>query len=271
MFTVVLPAVRPAGGAAGLFPFGGMRAEEHRTMGVRWRLIRLGRGRRINWKRVARLAGRHSRCLVLPQGMVLPPNAPVAAVCLQELQKLLAAKCICRVIPKGSTVAVLDPDGSCLSAGGELLRQAGCIKVFTHRPHRWEACARRLLQEQGAPVVLCRSPDLLSDCGAVLLGGPCAEWMEALPPGIFAAAAFAPPRGCSAAWRFRVSLPPGVEGDLPPGVDSTLLAEALYQLGGRRSLQKLQPDACLWQEKHCTMTQLENSVKSRDPLPWGKA
>ena len=266
MFTLVLPDCPPKNPLFRLVR--PVRLEEHRTMGVRWRLIRLASAHRHDWNRVARLAGRHRGRLVMPEGLHPPDGVPVGRVEPLALQRVLAAHCICRVIDAGSPVGILDPDGVCLSAAEVLLRRAGCVKVCTDRPDRWEFFARQMLQRQGAPVLLCRSPALMEDCAAFLVGGR-GEWSDWLPRNPFAAAAFEPPPGCSAAWRFQADPPPGT--DLPDGVDPTLLLGALYEFGAQRSLADLQPTACLWQGRRCTAESLEKTVKNTDFVRKNKA
>lgn len=223
-----------------------------RTLDVPWRLVRAPLGRRgINWAAVAELAGRHRGRLAMAPQLQPPAGGPVAAFQPLAYQRIMAARALNAALQRlpgpPAAVGVIDPEGCCHQAVELLLERAACVMVYTRAPGRYEWFARRLLEQKGAAVVLCRAPAAMDCCAAVLLGGLCPGWRDFVPPGCVVAGAYRPdgPAGAAAAWGFAPRLPRRLQYQVPPGVPAGVLLPALYELSARRELAALPPAVCV--------------------------
>lgn len=262
MFTILLLEKRK-GGVGGWLKGRRPKLEECRTLEVPWRLIRAPCGAKgPNWRGIERLAGRHRTKLITATATEPPRNSSVQVVRLYGLERIMAAKALCRTI-KGEkppqTVGVIDPMGQCLSTVEILLECAGCVMVYTHRPQRYEWFARQMLEQKGAPVVLCQNPGMMSSCRLVLLGGECPDWQRWAPRGSVVFSSVGQPSH----WGGKLlhSFDPGYSTELlsqiSTGVPTEVVCAALYELAARRELALLEPEHCVWQGHRTTMGQLE--------------
>ncbi len=229
------------------------RLEECRTLDIPWRLIRAPCGAKgPDWKGIERLAGRHKARLLCAEKVAIPSNSAVQTVRLYGFERIMAAKAICHVLQRTETpqtVGVIDPTGRCLSAVEILLEQAGCVMVHTQRPERYEWFARQMLEQKGAPVVLCQNPNMMTCCRAVLLGGECPDWQQWVPRGsvVFSVVGLPENFEGKVLHRFEPKYGPGLFSQIPKGVSPGLLCAGLYELAARRELARLEPKSCVWE------------------------
>ena len=224
------------------------KLEEYHTMNIPWRLIRAPCGAKgPDWKRIERLAGHHRAKLISFTEEVPPPESSVKLVKLYGFERIMAAKVLCRLLPEEKapqTVGVIDPEGRCLSAVEILLGQAECVMVYTNRPERYEWFARRMLEQKGAPVVLCQNPNMMTPCRAMLLGGECPDWQQWVPQGCMVFSAVGQPRNYKEAvlHSFEPGDGPVLLSGIPKGVAPRLLCAALYELAAMRELAGQEPE-----------------------------
>ena len=224
--------------------------EEHHTLNIPWRLIRAVPGRKgLDWVGIERLAGRHRARLVSSVEYRPPCDSRVEIAELYALDRILAAKTICSLLPENEeseTVGVIDPAARCLSAVEILLDKAKCVKVYTQQPHRYEWFARRMLQQKGAPVLLCGSPQSMGNCRMVLLGGKCENWQQWAPPGcvVFSAVGERPFSGISMVSGFVPNCPEELLRKIPAGVPLRDICAALHQLAACRELEDFAVKFC---------------------------
>ena len=229
------------------------RLEKCRTLDIPWRLIRAPCGAKgPDWKGIERLAGRHKARLLCAEKVMLPSNSAVQFLSLYGLERIMAAKAICHVLQgeqTPQTVGVIDPTGRGLSAVEILLERAGCVMVHTHRPERYEWFARQMLEQKGAPVVLCQNPDMMACCRAVLLGGACPDWQQWVPRDCVVFSAVEKPElfAGKVLHSFRPGCGPELLSQIPEGVSPGLLCAGLYELAARRELARLEPEGCVWE------------------------
>lgn len=253
----------------GLWPVGRATLEEHRTLGVPWRLVRAGAGPRgPNWRKIERLAGRHRGRLISSTRYAPPAGSRVTLIQSHALERLLAARAMLPLLPRcGGTVGVLDPQARCLSAVEVLLERAECVLVQTDLPHRYEWFARRMLEQRGAPVVLCGSCRAMAQCGLVLVGGKCPNWQQWAPPGTAVFSAVGPLSGggrpvvCS----FAPACPPALLEQLPRDVPPAELCAALYRFAPSPALAALFPESCRLDGRLLPVGQLARVIAPQTP------
>ncbi len=279
MFTLLVVEKRRRGIKGMLGQLRRPRLEEHRTLNIPWRLIRAPAGRKgLDWRRIESLAGRHRARLVSSAEYVPPKDSPVRIARLYDFERILAARAICRVLegqPHPITIGIIDPNGRCLSAVELLLEQTDCVKIFTRLPHRYEWFARRMLEQRGAPVILCGSPRGMADCRIILLGGLCEGWQSWISSGavVFSAAGQQFAAGCGVVSDFVPDCPEELEKQIPPGVPAEDLCAALYRLSACRELISIEAGECRMNGRRMGMTELvgllghnEEDLAGRQPL-----
>lgn len=251
MFTLLVTEER-RGGVKGLWDrlfHNRPKLEEHHTLDIPWRLIRAPVGKNgPDWDKIERLAGCHCSRLVSATHHQPPPDSRVKTVRLMAFQRILAARAVCLLLgdePYHGVVGVIDPRARCLSAVEILLEKVGSVKVYTQLPERYRWFARRMLEQKGAPVVLCDDPKGFDECSCVLLGGLCDDWHNWInESAVVFSAAGEGAMSENTAYGFEPDCPPKLRQQIPQGVPPADLCSALYQFAACHRLSKLMPQSC---------------------------
>lgn len=195
-----------------------------------------------HWTAIAQAAGRFSTRLVVDPAVELPPGLrrfdPEPFYSRLLLNTARAALVSSGLAPERRTVGLWDEAGEALPLAEPLLDLCPALKVVTSRPEPWRALSDRMLEERGAPIVLCRDEESLADC--VLILAP--RGMERPPAGcpVFSLVDSGP----QTVNHFSCGLPSACAGALPTGMEPVYFLAALYQLGGMTQLGELAASRC---------------------------
>lgn len=128
----------------------------------------------IAWSEVVNLIGRHSRNVLVPEGYILPADAPVKRFCSNEFRNILLFNTINHVFRElfylgGRAVCVVnDPDGAYAQYLCRIVKYIPRITVVTENEFRYFPHIRNIYSDYGAGITLCDSIEK-TDGNAVIL------------------------------------------------------------------------------------------------------
>lgn len=125
-----------------------------------------------DWRGIAALAGRYGDIMLLPQGMVPPPPLQEAE-CPRFARRLLLGTAVeivkrTRMPMYRRIVGLVDENGEYADFLFDLLHHYTTVKVLSGRRALYQAQADRMMEELGAPVILCDDYASFFDCVLVV-------------------------------------------------------------------------------------------------------
>lgn len=125
-----------------------------------------------DWRKIETLAGRYGDTMLFPEGIVPPP--PLREAVYPRFTRRLILGTAVEIIkrtrmPMYRRIAgLVDENGEYADFLFTLLHHYTTVKVFSRRHELYEAQAERMMEELGAPVILCEDHASLSDCVLVV-------------------------------------------------------------------------------------------------------
>ncbi|MBR7063409.1 MAG: hypothetical protein IKI42_10300 [Clostridia bacterium] len=220
-------------------PRRGRRIEVIRTdvpLGAPFYTLCVPTRRKTDWSAVRRLL--RGVPLLLPEGMVIPPEIEPSVFRPKRLPLLLAAYTAAEhsPYPPGETrLGVFDPDGALCGRTERLLTAAGDVRIVTARPERFASDVRQAMERYGAVLSVGQSASLLIDCNILA----CANTAK-LPAGCTARTVWCLVNGSGdphAAPLRTVTLPPKYNMLCPAEVNVLHFASALYECCGVAAME----------------------------------
>lgn len=230
------------------------------ALGVNYLLLAAQPGRkdRLPWERIADQAGRMGRRLVLPPGVQPPPGSGLGAFC-PSAWRLAVALCTAQAVFHRSglplyrrRVGLLDPSAKGLALVEPLLRYCSEVWVWSEQPEPYQALAEEMMELYGASVVLTGRAGALRSLPLLFAPYPCQ------PAGLESPALLLAPAGISWNGQILTDLLPaaGALPPPPPGIEASLFAGALYELGSVRRLGTLPAVTALCGGRRLTLEEI---------------
>lgn len=161
------------GGILGILTKPKARLETRKVLGAVYGVIIAAEpSRAADWRRVAELAGRYADRVLLPDGIDASPV--VSEPAFPRFERLVLLKTAVELIkqtrmPMYRRVAgLIDEDGRYADFLFPLLHHYTAVKVLTGRPGHYSEEADRMMEELGAPVILCEDYSALTDCALII-------------------------------------------------------------------------------------------------------
>lgn len=196
---------------------------------------------RLPWERLAQLAGRMGRRLVLPQG-VLPPEQSGLGIFEPDRWNRAVALCTaqavfdrCGLPLYRRRIGLVDPEGAGGALVEPLLRYCSEVWVCSEALEGYQHLADEMMDRYGASVLLTSSLKLLAHLPLLLAPYPCTL------QGLTSDALLLAPSGAEWSGRVVTHLQPAAAAlpAPPPGIAPALFAAALYELNGVAALGTL--------------------------------
>lgn len=209
-----------------------------------------------DWAAVRRAAGREAGRLLLPDGLVPPPDSRIGRFGGAALNRRLmenAGLALLKAVgmhPRLVQVGVYDPQGVCPELPLRFLPLAADVRVFTARPDRY-ARARFVAMEQfGAALTVADTPAALSSSLLLLAPDGLTDAaglsparglaLVVSPPGTASGRIAAAEKGTADGYRPRV--PPALAAACPPGCGIESFLAGLYELSGVKEIADGPPE-----------------------------
>lgn len=228
--------------------------EERALFGARYAVLRARGGRDgPDWDEVVWAAREYARWILLPDGVQLPQGSPLRAYVPDAFDREVLLRTACRLIAATRmpmykrVLGIIDEHGRHTGMLPELLRHYTSVKALTRNAARYEQAAERMMYELGAPVLQVEGLSGFSDCALVLAPEAYSSQEDArLKCPVLAAKPVKLRYRTDVVDRLCVSLPDTQAGDaLPEGIDTHLLAGALYELCGVRAFEPAAASLCI--------------------------
>lgn len=135
-----------------------------------WHVVQNLYGDKPDWELLARVCGPQGQKLLLPKGMSPPKGLGLRLCPLEVYSARMTVRLTCQLLEelgaaaRTAAVGVLDMEGGCSGCCEILAERCGTVKAYTGRPEKYAARAEKLMEERGAALVVCDSPEELSDC-----------------------------------------------------------------------------------------------------------
>lgn len=149
------------------------RIEEREAFGAAYGVIIAGKPvSDSDWRKIASLAGRYGDMMLFPEGITPPP--PLREAVFPRFTRRLILGTAIEIVkrtrmPMYRRVAgLVDEKGEYADFLFELLHHYTTVKVFSKQHELYEAEAARMMEELGAPVILCDNQASLSDCVLII-------------------------------------------------------------------------------------------------------
>lgn len=148
------------------------RIEVREAYGAAYGVIVTSKPAAADWRKITALAGRYGDTMLFPEG-VIPPPPLCEAGCPRFASRLIlgtAVEIIKRTrMPMYRRIAgLVDENGKYADFLFKLLHHYTTVKVLSKRYELYEAQASRMMEELGAPVILCEDYASLSDCVLII-------------------------------------------------------------------------------------------------------
>lgn len=163
------------GGVLSLFKKPKARLEARGILGAVYGVIVAAEPlRAADWRRVTELAGRYADRVLFPDGLEIGNGAPVSEPAFPRFERLVLLKTAVEIIaltrmPMYRRIAgLIDEDGKYADFLFPLLHHYTTVKVLTSQTGLYAEAAARMMDELGAPVILCGDYSALGDCVLVI-------------------------------------------------------------------------------------------------------
>ena len=209
-----------------------------------------------DWSAIRRTAGREATRLLLPGGVVPPPDSRVGRFAGAALDRRLmenAGVALLQAVgmhPRLVQVGVYDPQGVCPELPLRFLPLAADVRVCTRRPDRYARSRFVAMERFGAALTVADAPSALT--GSLLLlapsglpdpvGVPSAKGLALVvpPPGMSPVRSMGAEKGTADGYRPRI--PPALAAACPPGCEVEGFLAGLYELSGVKELAEGPPE-----------------------------
>lgn len=124
--------------------------------------------RTADWRRITELAGRYADRMLLPDGLEAPP--PISEPAFSRFERTVMLKTAVEIIKRTRmpmyrrVVGLVDETGEYADLLFPLLHHYTAAKVLTKKTSLYLGQAEKMMDELGAPVILCDGYQSLSDC-----------------------------------------------------------------------------------------------------------
>ncbi|MEG1849478.1 MAG: hypothetical protein RR197_02885 [Oscillospiraceae bacterium] len=222
-------------------------AEQQSSMGAAfWQVTPAAPMNARGWRAVERAVGEHSANVLFSPELIPPERLSVARFTGEaHFMPLLCANTAAVALADSGLpaarrrVGLIDLRGVRQSLVLRLLPHASSVLVMTEHPARYRAFCAQVLERFGTSVRLCASDSPMSDCAVVVApeGILAAHCGTLSAPVLSAREPPHPPRACVMA-DLRLSATTALpDAAVPPGIEPTLFAAALYELGRVHALE----------------------------------
>lgn len=148
-------------------------------VGYFYRIDHFSKCDKIYWRKIEkRLAGK-SACIVMPKGITMPQNSPITKFDGSRLREKLLLDIFTKIILSSSaaSVALLDPRGELAGEAECLLPKVGQLYVITQSTSAYDELCERAVFDYGTAPIITQNPQ--AACDVTALYSPAGE---AVPP-----------------------------------------------------------------------------------------
>ena len=275
MFTVLTVEDRRKGGAVGklfdVLALNSVKQSTERIASKEIRYIRLvQRSRKINWRKICRLAGNTKDRIVYTPKNSVPPDAGFVPFEPYELRQRLCSNMAIEVlsimqdVPDNLRIGIYDPAGDFADLPPYLLKYTDNLCVVTKNSRIYSTLSKALINETGAVLRINRSVSALANCGLIVSPVAIKERFTPLPSAVVLTSrkpeVYLP---CFVYYKYSCRLPKELQRFCPDGVDSEVFGGALYSFCGAYGLGSVVPFVCMNSENSHTALSLRKYLQEQ--------
>lgn len=197
-----------------------------------------------SWKRVERLADTLCGKMLLPEEMRETGSPSIRRFDARDrFLPLVVQNTVCLLLEESGaplyrrTAGLIDPKGIYQGMAVQLLRHSTALRVITEAPERYHRFSEQMIENFGAPVLLCEPDSAMADCAVAAAPGG----FSGLPLGLRCPVVSSHDEtGAGVVLSgLEVAPPVGLSGQIPEGISAAEFLGALFEIGGVQSLGTL--------------------------------